>query len=314
MSFVAPSLAALHSGLRKALDLRGSNGFKIVSREPIPGGTFPSEAVTCRLPDGSVIRAFCKYAGEETHTVYGHRGDVEYEALVYRTLLRRLPVSTPRLLGVHRDEVEGGTWLVIEFLEDTLRVSKVDDALPLAARWSGEFHAAAAELLAKERDAALKRYDIEYYSGWARRTIEFAGELDAGPWLSVFCERFEQVADELVRSPLTVVHGEFYPANVLVSNGVVYPVDWESAAIATGEIDLVTLTEGWPEEVVHECIEKYATARWPGGRPQNFARALDCARAYVHLRWLGDRPYWTASSAYRLPELREIGERLGLIG
>jgi len=290
-----------------------TDGLTIVNREPILGGTFPSETVTCRLRDGTVIRAFCKYSGDETHTVYGHRGDVEYEALVYSTLLRRLPVPTPRFLGVHHDDAEGGTWLVIEFLEDTLRVSKVDDALPLAARWSGAFQAAASDLLAREQDLPLKRYDVEYYVGWARRTIDFAGELDAGPWLRTFCERFEEVADELLRSPPTVVHGEFYPANVLVSKGVVYPVDWESAAIASGEIDLVTLTEGWPGEVVLDCIEQYSAARWTGGAPPGFQRAVDCARAYVHLRWLGDRPYWTASSAHRLPELRDVVERLAVI-
>jgi len=113
---------------------------------------------------------------------------------------------------------------------------------------------------------------------------------------------------------MTIIHGEYYPKNVLYRDGIIYPVDWESAAIAAGEIDLACLTDRWPADTVRECERAYQQSRWPDGAPAAFAQRLAAARLYIHLRWLGDRPEWTTRQQYwRFDHLRSVGEQLGLI-
>jgi aminoglycoside/choline kinase family phosphotransferase len=162
----------------------------------------------------------------------------------------------------------------------------------------------------------LHRYDAEYYLAWVRRTVSFASELQrCYPWLTIFSGHHNQIVDLLLDLPVTIIHGEYYKPNILYLLGTAYPVDWESAAIAPGEIDLASLTERWPEEIAEHCTAAYHEARWPEGGPQDWERRLDAARLYLQLRWLGERPEWTIDEAYqwRFVELHEVSERLGFI-
>jgi thiamine kinase-like enzyme len=113
----------------------------------------------------------------------------------------------------------------------------------------------------------------------------------------------------------TVIHGEFYPANILMQGESVCPVDWESAAVAAGEIDLATVTEDWPDEYVEECNRVYCQARWPDGAPAAFERTLLAAQLYLWFRWLGDEQEVTtcAGVEWCLERIRTVAERLGLI-
>jgi hypothetical protein len=97
-----------------------------------------------------------------------------------------------------------------------------------------------------------------------------------------------------LESPQTVIHGEFYAKTLLLRRGQIFILDWESAAIAAGEIDLAALTEGlhWPEPLVRRCERCYLKARWPHGPPTSFVRAFCAAKIYLHFRWLGERPEW----------------------
>lgn len=134
------------------------------------------------------------------------------------------------------------------------------------------------------------------------------------PWFLQICENFDVLCEPLLTAEQTVIHGEFYPLNILVQRGQIFPVDWESTAIACGEIDLASLTERWPEDISNSCIDSYINARWPAGAPDNFEQVLDSARMYLNLRWLGDRKEWTESEGYawRFELMHEIGQRLSL--
>ena len=100
---------------------------------------------------------------------------------------------------------------------------------------------------------------------------------------------FARVARLLVEGSLTVIHGEYYPDNVLVRETVVHPVDWQTAAVAAGEIDLAALTERWPRGVAEQCENAYRRARWGDRTPASFHETLLAARLYLHFRWPGDR-------------------------
>ena len=86
-----------------------------------------------------------------------------------------------------------------------------------------------------------------------------------------------------------MIHGEYYPKNILVRDAAILPVDWESAAAGVGEIDLATLTTGWGPAVRSACEGAYVASRWPEGAPHGFERRLDLARMYVRLCWLEGR-------------------------
>jgi hypothetical protein len=313
-----PDLHTLIDGLSSVLNVHGSTHehVTILERQPnSPASTFPAEIVTCRLENGRQLRLFCKYAAGRSHNASGHRGGVAYEAAVYQHILQPLKTSVPTFYGLFADATAGETWLILEYLDKTLRVKNTrrPAVLGQGAAWIGMFHRLSEAYLSLVPTSFLKRYDAEYYRGWARRTSLLAGRRHRRfPWLAALCECFEDVIPLLLNRQLTIIHGEYYPPNILCRDGVIYPVDWESAAIAIGEIDLAALTEGWPPEFVQKCELEYRRARWPKGPSTGFERRLAAARLYLHFRWLGsetDRD----PSLWRFERLRSEGERLGLV-
>ena len=312
-----PNLQILSAGLTSVL----RSQVTILDRQPnVYSSTFPSEIVRCWVDDGSELRLFCKYAAHHSDNACGHRGGVAYEAAVYRHLLQPSPVSTPTLYGAYTDVSTGDTWLVLEYIDKSSRLHHARGTLApmgLAARWIGRFHRVSEERLSHAPMPFLISYDADYYLGWVRRTSLFAGHLHQRfPWLRTLCERAEDFIALVLTSSPAVIHGEYFPKNVLFRGGTVYPVDWESAAVGAGEIDLVTLTDNWPAEIARQCEVEYQRVRWPGGSPADFERSLCAARLYLHFRWLGDRPKWTTHPRYlrNFVQLRSAGERLGLIG
>jgi aminoglycoside phosphotransferase (APT) family kinase protein len=279
-----PDLPALTAGLRSVFGDGTGGNLVVIERQPNDyASTFPSEVLTLGLADGRRLRLLCKYEAGRSHSAYGHRGGVVYEAAVYRHVLQPLPVSAPKFYGSHA--AEGGTWLLIEYVEDGIRASESSApaaALRLAARWIGGFHAANEARLTIAETPFLNTYDGGYYLQWAHRTLQFAGHRRRRlPWLATLGERFADVVEALSTPPLTVIHGEYGPKNILVRGPAredVCPVDWESAAIAMGEIDLTSLIQNWPPEVARECECEYRRARWPAGPPADFERRLDLAR------------------------------------
>lgn len=316
-----PSLTTLADRLSTALGSDGATAgtVSVVERAPcVYSSFFPSEVVTCRLGDGGVRRFLCKYASDLDHHAHGHRGGVAYEADVYRLVLQPLGVSVPRFYGAYHDQPGDRLWMVVEFLDDSHWVDKTTDphAMTLAAAWLAHFHTLGESRVREPRALPLVVYDAGYYQGWARRTAQFATRWHGPyPWLRHLCERFEQAFVHLLRSTQTVIHGEFYPTNVLYRTGTIYPVDWESAALGAGEIDLATLTEDWSDEVVAECTARYQQTRWPDGPPADFDQTLAAARLYLLFRWLGDRPEVTDhdSAQQSIDRLRPLGEQLSIL-
>src|SRR5207237_6812102 len=154
--------------------------------------------------------------------------------------------------------------------------------------------------------------------GWWRRTFEFAHPLRRRfTWLNKLREAGDEWFKPLLAPQLTVIHGEFYAKTILIRNRSLFMVDWESAAIAAGEIDLAALTEGkhWPADLVRECECAYVSARRPEAAPRTFRRTLDAARIYLHFRWLGERPDWAVreKNIPRYDQLHASAKRLGLV-
>jgi aminoglycoside phosphotransferase (APT) family kinase protein len=316
-----PDDATLLGGLTAVFGEDGAARGPVTLLERQPNrfaSTFPSEIVTCRLSDGRELRALCKYGRGRSHTSYGHRGDVAYEADVYRHVIQPLRSSAPQLYGSHT-RTTNETWLVIEYVDEAVRLPH---ATPMphpprrAARWIAQFHADNAARLARAPMPFLNAYDGDYYRQWVHRTLALSSRLpDRLVWLTPVCERFASRVDVLLERP-TVIHGEYTPKNTLVQGDRVCPVDWESAAIAAGEIDLASLTDGkWSTEIAETCVREYERVRWPEGAPSDFAVRLGLARLYWNLRWLGERLDWTTSEkgVKRLDYLRAAAEQMELL-
>ena len=294
--------AATVAAVLAAVFVDEPKGVELVERvTSIYESTFGSEIVTCRFANGT-RRVFLKYGAPQHASVSpaGHRGGLVREAAVYDSLLDRLPVRTPQLFGSVR-LADGRACLVLEYLEGAHRLQHSSDlkAYERAARWLGEFHAAAALKLRPALwpgrlagGSTIPTYDLEYYTSWAARTREAQAQLcGQNMWLSELCDRSSDAMAPLVEQPRTLIHGEFYPSNILCHGTDVCPVDWETAAMAPGEIDLAMLTSGWIGPERDNLENAYIAARWPEPGCDQVSRlphVLAAARIYECLRWLGD--------------------------
>ena len=334
-SFKFPDSERLQAGLATALRHNGSAkaDLTVLKRKANPyNSTFPTEIVTCRNQhNDGILHLFVKYGKGTFDSVYGHRGDLSYEAKVYREVLQPLHTSAPNFYGVYRDKLADIDWLIIEYLPAGHRASWSRDprAMTLSAKWIGKFHAANEKRLSNSRLKFLHSYDRDYYTGWARRTMRFIAHSQRletrFPWILSLCEEFQDMLPSLLESPRTIIHGECFGSNIVYQDSISRPIDWQSAAIAPGEIDLASLTLAWPGRFVKKMERRYQESRWPMGAPDSFAETLEAARFYMCLRWLGDptlmSTWFRSSKRFVIPkdprriiaELYRVGTRLELV-
>ena len=314
-----PNDASLAAGLGSILsrDNTGTASFTILKREKNPhSSTYPSEIVTCEVGGTEKLKVFCKYSRPPTSRC-DHRHGITYESYVYERVLCEFEGSVPIYNGTFEDQASGTRCLAIEFLEDSLGVSRVpvSEGLVEAAKWLGRFHARFESQAEPMHSAHIRAYDEDYFQSWTTSSSVFSR-----PWQRRFPElqsifaNLGQLFGSLSSSGQTSIHGEFYPKNVLVRDGKILPIDWESTGFGAGEIDLAALTEGWPYEANVDCEKAYVTARWPTGAPIEFESRLSGARVYWHLTWLGDMRIWDRQNKtkWRFAELFCLAEKLGL--
>lgn len=318
-----PSFERLVSGLKSIFGGKSSTGVPItvVSRAPnIYASTFASEVVTCRFVDGSISKLFCKYGSGYFTDSTALRG-VPYEAYIYRNVLTQLPLTTPRFYGTYEDEATGQTCLVLEYLDAYLRVNKSygPDAMKLTAHWIGRFHAAGEKLPVSAWTSNLNSYNAKYLFEWKRRMADIPNHfMQKFQWLADMCDRCDEFLEILLQATQTIIHGEFYPSNALIRDGEICVVDWESAGIGSGELDLAALTQGpWPEEIIQECEAAYRKARWCTSAPLSFGRIFCAAKLYFYFRllfhWLRFYPNQARQEVWLFDHMFSAGEQLGII-
>jgi aminoglycoside phosphotransferase (APT) family kinase protein len=186
-----------------------------------------------------------------------------------------------------------------------------------AARRIGTFHERASEAVPDDR---LDRYDARMFAFWASRA---ASRLPDVPWLARVCDAFPSFASSLQGTSSTMIHGEFYPQNVLVSTEEIMAVDWEWAGMGLGEIDLAALTENWAESTIAACTAAYAQSRRIHPADKLFRKRLAASQLYLHLRWLGGRKPCpmgeeartkdASTSSLRLENVHSLAAELGIL-
>lgn len=232
------------------------------------------------------------------------------EILVYHHVLAPNRFSTAECVGSTIDEELGRYWLVIEKVPG-LELYRMGDfeIWQEVARWLADMHLRLADDCERLGAAAnLLNYDRAFYVCWMRRARRFlmrsekarripglTAKLD---WLAA---RYTKAVERLCAIPAALIHGEFYPSNVLVEDAGsarrICPVDWETAALGPSLMDLAALTAGrWSDEQRESLALAYravlpADPRWVSGR-REFSGDLDCCRLHLAIRWLGWSPEW----------------------
>jgi aminoglycoside phosphotransferase (APT) family kinase protein len=193
---------------------------------------------------------------------------------------------------MHVDVDTRSAWLLIGWLDGAVGITTAGvDALHAAARWIASFHSVNEKRQVSDNPPGFMRFDREYYAMWVERTLRFASaDVTTYAQLAPLAKLGDTWMIPLLEAPPTVIHGEFYVDNILSVNGHVYPIDWESAASAPGEIDLASLTDRFSDDVARSLIGEYVASRWPDGTPTAFEQRLRAARLYFECRWLGDKP------------------------
>lgn len=238
--------------------------------------------------------------------------DGSREIAIYREVLPALGDDVPALHGSFDDRPRRRCWLLLEHVDGVpLWQLGASEAWDAAARWLARLHTAE-----MPRSAALRRYDAPWHRRWLARALAQApaGVLDR------VAAGHEQVLRRLDDWPTALVHGEFYPSNVLVSDGGerVRIVDWEVAGIGPGISDLAALTAGWSQPDRDRLVATYHEA-WQGrgGRASlaELEDALEHARLLAALQWIGWSPAWTPPAPHArdwLDEALRAAELLGL--
>jgi len=275
-------------------------GVTLVARRPNPCfSTAPTEIITLDVPQQGHIEVFAKYDRGNIDPEPRCRHGLAYCGQAYARLVRRPSLPHVPCLGLVEAGIPPHALLVFEHLAGAVRVNETADesGVIAAAEWCGRLHAWGVAEIDDPSLAFLVRYDVAYYRAWAARARALAAAIGPVPaWLGRLCTEFGDQATALAAAERTTIHGEFGPQNVLWRDGVVYPVDWESAAVGPGAIDLATLLFAWPADVVHRGIAAYWRAR--GTRAAStFAATFAAATVYTALRWLpvpdgGDDPAW----------------------
>lgn len=218
------------------------------------------------------------------------------EIAVYREVLVRLGLDgIPQVAAA---DSTSSRWLVLEVIEGTPLWQVGDLAVwQEAARWLARLHA-----LPVPDHKALVRYDATHL----RRRLELASAT----------ERFaETVAERLAALPVHLIHGDFYPANILVETGSrIRVVDWETCGIGPAVLDVAALISGrWSEHEREEILDAYLAAS--PARQRLGVDDLLYARLLLAAQWIGWHDGWSPPPEQRHDwhaEFVELRERLGL--
>ena len=304
-----PNTELLAHHLSKLFSANGvEKNVQVISRTAFKGSsTFPAEIILCRLSDGKVLKLFGKYLAGLGPNNHGHRGGVEYEIKIYDEVLREFPLPKANYWGKCFFEDNDETLLLMDFLEGSISLKGNPDInLYLnAASWVARMH----NFFESNVPSFVKVYDKAYYSVWLTRMENEPSILAAHPWLQDVINYFRDHTDILIKAPQTLIHGEFYSKNILILDSIAYPVDWESAAYAPGEIDLASIIEARKPDVVERITESYFAARLEDNRfdKAGFEKRLWMAQLYLQFRFFfPKREEWRYHHIHALAKKLEI--------
>jgi phosphotransferase family enzyme len=231
-----------------------------------------------------------------------------HERIIYEQILRELPVSSPRYYGYLRGDREYD-WLFLEYAEGERYSREREDHSILAARWLGLLHTSAARVAAAARlPDCGSAYHLTLLRGARDKLRPNLTQLNLpSAELAVIeavlsqCDFLESRWGQVQRwcecMPLTLVHGDFKPRNVVIRPGptgpVFLPFDWEASGWGVPAEDLAYINLA----AYHPIIKD----RWPAVDLQDLQKMKIVGRIFrglAEFRWESEKfdPHWEVST------------------
>ncbi|MEV8515249.1 aminoglycoside phosphotransferase family protein [Dactylosporangium sp. NPDC051484] len=223
--------AALPPGVRTAVE--GLLGGAVVDAVSLAGGF--SEGVAARLRRADGRDAFLKAVSARTAPAVA--GFHRREAVVTGLLPPAVPV--PRLLGTHDD----GDWVALLF-------EHVDGALPAQPWRPGDLDRVLTAATAMAHALTPSPIDASATAaprlgGWPSLTgrDELAALTRLSPWAAGHLDELIglEAASAATLAGDTLLHGDLYPFNVMLSARQVHIIDWPHAWVGAAHCDVLTL-------------------------------------------------------------------------
>ena len=322
-------MSALDGIVSLGLELeRGHAAIVKLDRRPSPyASSFALEEIDVVFADGSEAALVMKDLSPDAMDADAKRArpaflsDPRREIETYRHILPHAPAGTAACYGLAADAAgedasRSRYRLLLERVDGhELRHVGAFSMWKRTAQWIARFHAATpqADLDQLVGRAKLLVYDEAFYWQWLERARDFAARsrgpnaAEARGVLDRIAHGYAQVVTRLAAMPRTVIHGEFYPCNILIRgrgpHARVCPVDWELAAVGPGLIDLAALMTGWDEHAQRALTRAYR----PGPISADFQTDLDCCRLHLAVRMLGWSEHWTPPPQHARDWLAEAG-------
>jgi hypothetical protein len=282
------------------------------------------------LKDLSPTALVCEAQGVRPRFLYDPLREIE----IYRQVLVPQRFGTPVFYGSVQRPKSQQYWLLLEQVNGPLlwQVGEFE-TWRNAARWLAKFHCEFDRTLGPSRQVRprhLLQYDRRLFALWLTRAVDFLrtkcpGDL-RGLWrrFTRLTDTYDRVISRLLQLPRTLIHGEFYPSNILVRRmkrkQQICPIDWELAAIGPGLIDLAALTSGdWSPECKKALVAAYREALeplngWPPQLPE-LLEAVDYCQLHLCVQWLGWAAEWSPPKLHArnwLQEMLRLGDGLAL--
>jgi hypothetical protein len=289
------------------------------------------EELQVSLEDGSVLDVVFKDPGRQVGTNRQVKpeflADPQREIETYRTVLSNRRLNTPVFYGAVVDPSASKHWLFLERIPGTRLKELGDFALwQSAARWAATLHLTYAPAVADLRKREhLVKYDRAYLERWIGRARHVSGGTAAAAiQIETLAQSYDALIERLAVLPVTLIHGEFYPSNIVVretpAGPSVSPVDWEMAAVGPALLDLAAITSGaWSDQKVAALARAYYDASGPAFQLSSFEEfltALDGCRLFLAVQWLGWSKDWQPPPEHAhdwLTAAIGLAKRLGIV-
>jgi aminoglycoside phosphotransferase (APT) family kinase protein len=248
----------------------------------------PKVAAPVPLGSGCVAKQVCRVevayelGGKSWNLAFLFKRTTVHEALALRALAPFAnDYALPQLAGFGEDE--SGPWLVASFIEGQ----------PL-----GEFRlpSDAVAALARVHTAypvktppPLPRIDAEDWShhlDFAEQALSQAGWDSARRQLDTLRSR-EEVVAALRQLPITLLHGDVHPHNIIVSSadGRSYLIDWGNARLGPVGLDLANCIDHSESPAWQQYWQQARLLGYHAGTGEQ-ERQLCLGKAYVNLHYL----------------------------
>jgi Ser/Thr protein kinase RdoA (MazF antagonist) len=284
-------------------------GAMVTRRPSLYATSYRLEEIEARCPGEPTRHFMAKHLGREAMTEAGRRARPQSlnstgrELVVYRDILSGTDLATPALIGGWADTHRGA--LVLERVRG-VPLAEIGNfsTWEAAARWLARMHMTFASSLSGTdpswKHSSLVHYDREQLRVTGRRGLDRAAEqrLGSARTRAAIAEAHERALSALGATGGTLVHGDFYPSNIVVAADRIAVVDWELAGWGAAELDLAALIAGaWGYEQRRALTMAYHQAASERGSTGTFAalmQRVSLATIVVALRWIGAAPDWKA--------------------